>query len=253
MNTSTTQKRIAVISGAMGYVGFEVAKKLVEDGMCVAMLYHTTGQDVVSEKLSSLVGGGHRAYKCDLRSRTDVDAVVGLIEKEMGPIYVCIHAAGVIPKLKQLHLSSLEDWEGQFETNIFGSFNFLSACALVLKEHKEGVVVGITTASVVTNINTKARGAYSVIKFALQGMLVALKEELAPSNVRVYSVAPGFMAGGMNSIMPKAFVEIVRSSSPTKTLTNASEVADKISYLCSDESLGITDLTFLLAPETKPL
>jgi NAD(P)-dependent dehydrogenase (short-subunit alcohol dehydrogenase family) len=251
MNMSTTQKRIAVISGAMGYVGFEVAKKLAQDGMHVAMLYSATAQEIASEKLSTLKGEGHRAYHSDLRNSAEVNKTLELIEKEMGDIYACVHTAGVIPKLKQLHLSSVEDLEEQFDVNVFGSFNFLSACALKIKAHKQGVIVGITTANVVTNVNTKARGAYSVIKFALQGMLVAFKEELGSSNVRVYSVAPGVMPGGMNSVIPKAFVEIVRNSSPTKKLTNASEVADKVSYLCSNESSGVTDFTFLLAPETQ--
>ncbi len=250
MNKDEVHTRIAVISGAMGYVGFEVAKKLAHEGMQVAMLYHSTSEEVVAEKLGSLVGKGHHAYKCDLQEREQVEDVIASIEKEMGEIYACVHAAGVIPKLKQLHLSSLEDLEEQFDVNIFGSFNFLSACALKLKAHQMGVIVGVTTANVVTNVNTKARGAYSVIKFALQGMLVALKEELNPSNVRVYSVAPGFMAGGMNSVIPKAFVEIVKNSSPSKTLTNASEVAEKISYLISDKAKDVDELTFLIAPET---
>lgn len=250
MNTQNTNKRIAVISGGTGYVGFETAKKLAEDGMSVAVLYHNALVDEVNEKLTTLKGDGHKAYKCDLQSKEIVKETIESIEKEMGNIYACIHTAGVIPKPKQLHLSSVEDLREQFDVNVFGSFNFLAMCASRLKEHKRGVIIAITTANVVTQVNTKARGVYSVIKFALQGMLVALKEELSSSGVRVYSVAPGFMEGGMNKDIPKAFVEMVRQSSPTRTLTDGEQVAKKIVYLCSDDAMNEKELTFLLAPET---
>lgn len=251
MDIKQTKKRIAVISGGTGYVGFEVAKKLSNDGMIIAMLYYNTTKDEVSNKLSVLEGKGHRAYSCNLADEDAIKKTVDMIEEEMGDIYACIHTAGVMPKPKQLYLSTSKDLREQFDVNVFGSFNFLSACALKLKDHKKGIIIGITTAGVVTRTNTKARGAYSSIKFALQGMLVALKEELSPYNIRVYSVAPGFMEGGMNSSMPKAFVEIVKNSSPTKMITNASEVAEKISFLCSDNSVNIKELTFLIAPETQ--
>jgi NAD(P)-dependent dehydrogenase (short-subunit alcohol dehydrogenase family) len=244
------QKKIAVISGATGYVGFEVAKKLADDGMTIAMMYRTNPKKDVARMLSELSGKGHLSYACDIADKNSVAKTIDMIEKEMGNIYACVHTAGTIPKPKQLHLSSEEDLREQFEVNIFGSFNFLSTCALRLKEHKKGVVIGITTASVATQVNTKARGAYSVTKFALQGMLVALKEELTPYHIRVYSIAPGVMAGGMNQDTPKAFIEIVRHSSPTKTLASAKDIANKISYLCSDTTKDEKKLTFLIAPET---
>jgi len=251
MNTLNTQKRIAVISGGTGYVGFEVAKKLAEDGMSVAILYHTKSKEEVEGMVKTLKADGHHSYVCNLEDADNVKQTLELIEKEMGNIYACIHTAGVIPKPKQLHLSSLKDLQEQFEVNVFGSFNFLMSAATILKEHKQGVIIGIITANVVTQNNTKARGAYSVVKFALQGMLVALKEELKASNVRVYSIAPGVMEGGMNSSTPRAFIEIVRNSSPTKKLTDANEVANKISFLCGDDSINVSELTFLLAPETQ--
>lgn len=248
MNTS---QKIAVISGATGYVGFETAKKLSAEGMRIAMLYYGVDKKVATDMLRNLSGKGHCLYFCDISDENAVEKTINTVETEMGNIYVCVHSAGVIPKPKQLHLSSLNDLREQFEVNVFGSFNFLSACARRLKEHKGGVLIGITTAGVVTPVNTKARGAYSVFKFALQGALVALKEEMSAYGVRVYSIAPGVMPGGMNRDTPRAFIEIVRNISPTKRLTNAEEIAKKIAYLCSDGAENFTELTILVAPETE--
>jgi 3-oxoacyl-[acyl-carrier protein] reductase len=246
----TETKKIAVILGGMGYVGSAIALRLAKDGLTIALLYHTASENDANEAVSHLFGSGHKAYKCDACDTTLTNRVIAKIENDMGHIYVAIDAAGVIPKPKQLSASSIEDVREQFETGVFGSFNFLSACALRLKEHREGVIIGITTAAVITNRNTKARGAYSMVKYAIQGLLVAFKEELSVYNIRVYSVAPGVMAGGLNKATPKAFLDIIREKSPTKTLTDNKEVADKVAFLCSDDSRDTTTLTFLVAPES---
>lgn len=251
MDTLNKQKRIAVISGGTGYVGFEVAKKLAEDGMLVAVLYHKKPKEEVDEMIKILKGEGHHSYCCNLEDADNVKQTLELIEKEMDNIYVCIHTAGKKPKRKQLSLSSVEDLKEQLEGNIVTSFNFLSACSEKLKEHKEGVMIGITTVGVILPEATKSLGAYIPAKYAIQGMLTMFKEELAPYSVRVYSVAPGFMEGGMNSDIPKAFVEMIKEKSPTKTIINAIDVANKIAYLCSDSSGKVSDLTFLVSPEIK--
>ena len=252
-DTSERAKKVAVISGGMGYVGSEVVRKLALDGFSVALLYHKSKKSTVLEAVSKLSGSGHKSYQCDLENHKQVEKTIEKIEKELGNIYVCVHTAGTLPERKQLHLSSVSDLRKQFETNIFGSFNFLSTCATRLKEHKSGVMIGITTAGVISGVNTKARGGYSVTKFALQGMLTALKEELSPYSVRVYSVAPGVMSGGMNSGTPQAFIDIVKEKSPTKTLANAKDVSETISFLCSQKSRAITNLTLLVAPESGTL
>lgn len=242
--------RIAVVSGGTGYVGSAIVRKLAEDGLRVAILYHRATEESVREILASLPGTGHEAYQSDITDTKSVARAIQAIEERQGPLYASIHAAGVMPMRKQLHLSSVQNLREQFEPNVFGSFNFLSTCALRLKEHGRGVIVGITTAGVATDTNTKARGAYSPMKFALQGMLVSFREELAPYHVRVYSVAPGVMPGGMNKDTPQAFLDMVKESSPTKTLAGAADVADIVSFLCSDKSVDLSDLTILIAPES---
>ena len=241
--------KIAVISGSTGYVGSAVARKLAVDGMRIAMLYHRTSRKTVEDILTKLSGSGHKTYSCNIEDDSQVAETLKAIENDLGDIYACVHAAGEKPKRKQLLLSSIEDLRDQFKMNVFGSFNFLSACAKRLKEHKRGVMVGITTAGVVVPSASRSLGAYIPAKYALQGMLASFKEELKPYGVRVYSVAPGFMHGGMNSDIPKAFADMIKEKSPTKRLASADDVANKISFLCSDEAVKVTDLTFLLAPE----
>lgn len=242
-------QKVAVISGAFGYVGSAVARQFIAEGMIVALLYNRSADEKVQDRMKEF-SGQCRAYHCDLADAAAVESIILAIEKDLGAIEVVVHAAGVLPKPKQLHLSSVEDVREQVEENLMTGFIFLSQCARKLKEHKRGVIIGITTAAVVSEVNTRARGTYSVVKFALQGALAALREELAVHGVRVYAIAPGVLPGGMNSATPQAFLEILKGKSATKTLATAEDVATTASFLASDAARSVTTFTILVAPET---
>jgi 3-oxoacyl-[acyl-carrier protein] reductase len=191
------KEKVAVISGGSGYVGSALARKLAADGLRVALLYHRTSEKTVSDIMALLPGSGHRSYQCDLENTRQVSETIAKIGQDMGAIYACVHAAGTKPKRKTLLRSSSQDLRDQFGVTVSGGFHFLSACALSMKESKEGVIIGMTSSVVVMPEAGQGLGLYIPAKFALHGMLAMLRHELAPHHVRVYSVAPGFMPDGM--------------------------------------------------------
>lgn len=242
-------RRIAIVSGGTGYLGSAIARTLAEQGMSVAILYNTTKKEDVQTIVGLLPGASHKAYRCDVCNYKEVQETVALIEKEMGEIFACVHSAGTKPQRKRLLDTSPQELEEAFFVHGIGGFNFLSVCAKTLQAHKRGVLVGLTTAGVRISEATHSLGGYIPAKYALQGILTMLKEELRDSHVRVYSVAPGFMEGGMNSDIPKAFVEIFRRKSKTQTLTTREDVARKVAYLCSDDAVADSALTHVVALE----
>lgn len=243
------KKRIAVVSGAMGYVGRAVSIRLAEDGLIVVLLYNHSTKDTVNELLDSLSGNGHRSYRCNLQNELEVSKTINQIEKEVGKVYSYINTAGTKPQRKAFLNSDLQEIKDQFEVNTFGSFSFLITCGKKLKEYKKGVIIGVTTLGVIYPEAGRFLGGYLPAKFALQGALSMLKEELGPCGVRVYSVAPGFMPGGMNQDIPESFRNIIREKNLSKKLTSAVDVAEKISYLCSDFSENEKSLTYPVAEE----
>lgn len=243
-----TQKKIAVISGAFGYVGLEVAKELSAIGFSIAFLYNSTPVTEVNDIVKNFSEEEHKAYKCDLSNSQEVNLIINQIEEEQGTITVAVHAAGKKPVRKKLHLTTSEELESQLNNNVIGSFNFLTACAKKLKEHKNGLLIGITTVGVIVPEATKSLGAYIPAKFAVQGMLTMLKDELAPYNVRVHSIAPGFMPNGMNADIPKAFVEMIQTNTSTKELAKANDVAKLVVDLYQNFTKYNT-LTIPIAPE----
>jgi len=254
MNTtkdlSNNKNRLAIVAGGMGYVGSAMVRRLAKSGMKVAVLYHIATPKEVSGLLSELSGHGS-AYSCDLKDAALVERTMEKIVKEQGMPYVCIDAAGSMPQQKQLNLSTVGEVRAELEGSVIRDFIFLKSCAFQLKKNREGIIIGITTAGVVTPVNTKARGAYSMQKFALQGMLVALKEELAPYGINVYSIAPGVLPGGLNRDTPKAFLDIVRAKSASGKIAEASDIADIVASLCTGSDRSEVPFTILIAPESE--
>ncbi len=250
MQALKKNRKIALVSGGMGYVGKAVTQRFAQDGISVVVMYHTSSQESVDEFLM-LLGEGHAAYQCDLGNEAQMQETIATIEREQGPVSIYVHAAGASPSRKPLHLTSTEEVLEAFKKNALSGFNFFTAGATYLKERKEGVMIGITTAAVVFPQSVGSLGPYVAAKYALQGMLASFRAELLPFGIRVYSVAPGFMEGGMNSVFPKAFVEMVKAKSPTKMLATAENIAEHISFLVSDAGKDFTDLTIVVAPELE--
>jgi NAD(P)-dependent dehydrogenase (short-subunit alcohol dehydrogenase family) len=248
MNTTEPHKKIVVVSGGFGYVGLEIIKQLSSNNFSLAILYNNTPQEKVDTYMRSLSGDGHKAYQCNLSDRFAVDSVFSKIENEQGKIFVCIHAAGRKPERKKLYLTTNEELENHLKDNVVSSFNFLTCSAKILQGHKEGVIIGITTAGVIVPEATKSLGTYIPAKFAVQGMLTMLKDELSPFGVKVYSIAPGFMSGGMNSDIPQAFVQMIQAKSNSKEIMNATKLAQVVASLSSGEQAS-DSLTVVLAPE----
>jgi NAD(P)-dependent dehydrogenase (short-subunit alcohol dehydrogenase family) len=247
MNIKNAHKKIAVVSGGFGYVGLEIIRQLASNNFSVAVLYNNTPPEKVATYMQSLSGDGHKAYQCNLNDRLVVGSVFSKIENEQGKIFVCIHAAGRKPERKKLYLTTNEELENHLKDNVVSSFNFLTCSAKALQSHKEGVLIGITTAGVVIPEATKSLGAYIPAKFAVQGMLTMLKDELSSFGVKVYSIAPGFMSGGMNSDIPQAFVQMIQAKSNSKEIMDATIVAHKVLSLVTKD--GPDTLTITLAPE----
>jgi 3-oxoacyl-[acyl-carrier protein] reductase len=240
----TSSIKTAIVSGASGYVGTEIAKRLAADGIRVALLYNSASSGKMEDNIRDMNGSGHRVYQCDLADEQSVHAAVESITRDFGRLDACVHAAWTKPKRKKLSLSTAADLREQIEPNLYGSFNLLSTCAAIFKKQGSGVIIGITTESVLHPEAAGSLGAYVAAKFAFHGMLAAFKAELGAANVAVYSVAPGFMEGGMNSDLPKAFVEMEKKKNPSGALIEPKDVAAVVARLCAGDSSQNPSLTF---------
>ena len=246
MSVKIKINRVALISGVTGYLGSEVARILSKDGYYIAGLYKSS-EKPKDDLIQSFSGTGHKIYGCHLEDLNDISKVLKEIQETQGKITVLIHSAWAKSARKKLEDCTPDEIKAELNGNVLNSFNLISSCAKIFKDQKEGKIIGITTVGVIIPEAAKNLGTYILGKQKLQEMLGTFRKELAP-DVSVYSIAPGFMQGGINKDIPNAFVEMMKQKSPNKKITNASEVADIISKLCVDK-IKPDDMTILIAPE----
>lgn len=213
--------KVAVISGASGFLGAAVAKQLSADGFDLALLYHTM----------PLTEPGHKNYQCDFSDADAISKTVEQIHKDFGKIDLVVHAAE--PKVLRKGLLELTpaEFESKLTPSVLGAFTFLTSIGRIMKAQKSGTIIGVTSEAIEDSEPTKKMGAYIPSKFALHGILRELRGELALFGVSVHEVVPGFMAGGLNSDLPKAAYQIAeRIQGPLQTPEDIARIISDISH-----------------------
>ncbi|WP_293934998.1 2,3-dihydro-2,3-dihydroxybenzoate dehydrogenase [Iodobacter sp.] len=188
MQNQEFRGKVAVVTGAAQGIGAAIVKSLSEQGALVAAL------DIQQEKLAALAleyqaAGLHvQPYAVDMRSSSQITAVVEQIEAELGPIDYLVNAAGVLRMGSICDLSD-EDWENTFAINTHGPFYLARAVAKRMIPRKRGAIV--TVGSNAAEVPRLQMAAYAASKAALNHFSKCLALELAEYGIRCNIVSPG--------------------------------------------------------------
>jgi 3-oxoacyl-[acyl-carrier protein] reductase len=131
-----------------------------------------------------------------------------------------------------------EDWRIVIDTNLNGYFNFCRHAVFNFMKRKRGVIINISSVSGVYGNATQSN--YSAAKAGIIGFSKALTKELAPYNIRVNVVAPGFINTDMTASVSPKVQEKVLNSIPLRKFGEAKDVADAVSFLISEKAKYIT-------------
>jgi 2,3-dihydro-2,3-dihydroxybenzoate dehydrogenase len=238
---------VALVTGAAGGIGTEVARKLALNGAAVALL----DRDVpalwaLAEELSA---AGHRvaAVVADVTSSSEVDAAVTRVESELGPLAFLVNVAGVLRTGTVCELSD-EDWNTTFAVNAAGVFHLCRAVARHMVARRSGAIV--TVASNAAGTARIGMSAYAASKAASSAFTKCLGLELAQHRIRCNVVSPGSTDTPMlTSLWTDADAErtsiegaadAFRVGIPLGKLAQPSDVAAAVMFLLSDQASHIT-------------
>ncbi|GHO62954.1 hypothetical protein KSC_018460 [Ktedonobacter sp. SOSP1-52] len=112
-----------------------------------------------------------------------------------GPVDVLVNCAGY-GLMGAIEEAEEEEIRRQFETNVFGTLAVIQAMLPYMREQRQGHI--LTLSSMTGFAGVPGYGYYSATKFALEGMLEALAQEIAPLGIRVTIVEPGFFRTSFN-------------------------------------------------------
>ena len=227
---------VALVTGASGTLGGEVARRLAAMGARLA-LHHRDGP--VEELARSLRDAGAEAVavRADLSREGAAAELVGETRELLGPPQVLVHAAGLLrPGLVQR--ASGEDWEAMQAVNVGAALLLSGACLDEMVARRWGRVVLLGSVSGLRG--THGQAAYAATKAALAGMAKSLAREAAPHGITVNVVAPGYVPSAMSGREGQAASERIVAATPMNRAGTPAEVAAAVGFLCSPEASFVT-------------
>lgn len=232
-----------LITGGFGGIGRAICTRLAQDGYRLIILSHTSPTNDKETFVQDLAGKGHLIYTCDLTNSAEVANIFLDIMKTVSTLDVSIHTA-VSPLVRKsvLDLSS-EEFQRDFAVTVFGEFELMRLVAKQMQIQKHGHIIGMTTSSIEPGSSPSRMGGYLSGKAAMRELLRELAHELAPFGIRVNAVAPGFVPTALHRDLPEKVTEFTQQKNPFKRLTQPEDIAQVVSFLCSNTSQGIHGIT----------
>ncbi len=232
-----TGKR-ALVTGATGGLGGEIARLLHKQGASVA-LSGTRAEKL--ESLSTELGDRTAVTPCNLSNGDAVDALPKQAAEALGgPIDILIANAG-ITKDGLLMRMKPEDFDAVIKINLESYFRLAKACLRPMMKARSGRIIGIT--SIVGVTGNPGQTNYAASKAGMIGFSKSLAQEVASRGITVNCIAPGFIRSPMTDALNDAQKEATLSRIPAAKLGEGSDIAAGALYLASDEGAYVTGQT----------
>ncbi len=236
--------KIAIVTGASKGIGRACALRLAKDGMTVIVNYSRSDEaaNKAVEEIKA-AGGSAAAYKADVSDPEQVKTMFKDIADQYGTVDVLVNNAGIVKDEYLLMLTS-ETLDKCLDLNIKGYLYCAQQAVLKMFRQKSGVIVNMSSVS--AKMALAGQSVYSATKGAVNSMTQTMAKELARYGIRVNAVAPGFVMTEMVDQLPEDKKKEYLKAVPMGRFADVSEVADLVSFLCSDESKYITGQSIVL-------
>jgi 3-oxoacyl-[acyl-carrier protein] reductase len=229
--------KTALITGATGGIGSEIARALHKQGATVAV--SGTRKEKLDELAAELAERVH-VLPCNLSEPEEVNQLVANAEQAMGGLDILVNNAGLTRDTLAMRMKD-EDWEKVLEVNLTAAFRLSRAAIKGMMKRKRGRIINIS--SVVAQTGNAGQANYISSKAGLIGMSKGLATEVASRNITVNCVAPGFIETAMTDALNEKQREATLSRVPAERLGTPAEVAACVAFLASDEAGYVTGHT----------
>ena len=238
MKTGPLSDRVAIVTGGTRGIGRAIVLALCRAGADCAFTYsqNATLADSLAKEILDI---GRRALPLQLDVR-DFDGARTLVEKvkeDFGRLDILVNNAG-ITRDKSLMMMSREEWTSVIDTDLTGVFNTTRASIITFLKQKSGNVVNISSVSGIHPLPGQVN--YAAAKAGVIGFTRSLAKEVAPYNVRVNAVAPGFIETDMTAEFQEKYRKRLNELIPAGRFGTPDEVARVVLFLVSEESRYIT-------------
>ena len=237
--------KVAVVTGGNGGIGRGIALGLAEAGAGVAVLGRSEekNQRVLSELKA--IGVPSVAVKVDVTNRAELEPALNKVESELGGINILVNNAGNVSLSGGVLLETPEDWDTVIETQLNAVFLLSKLAAKSMLSRKHGKIINI--GSMYSYFGSGLIPSYSAAKGAIVQLTKSMAIELAPHNIQVNAIAPGWietdMTAPVRTMAMKPMNDEILARTPAGRWGQAEEVAGTAIYLAGRASDFVTGET----------
>jgi 3-oxoacyl-[acyl-carrier protein] reductase len=229
--------RKALVTGATGGIGEEIARALHKAGAVVGL--HGTRAEKL-EALAAELGSNVHVLPANLADRAAVKALAEKAEADLGGVDILVNNAGITKDGLFVRMSD-EDWDAVLDINLGAAFRLTRALTHPMMRRRFGRIINIT--SVVGVTGNPGQANYCASKAGMIGMTKSLAQEIASRNVTVNAVAPGFIESAMTEKLNDKQKEAIMGAIPMKKMGTGADIAAACVYLASDAAGYVTGQT----------
>lgn len=229
--------KTALVTGASGGIGGEIAKVLHGAGATVAISGTRTAP---LEALAGELGGRVHVLACNLSEPAEVEALPKAAAAAMGSVDILVNNAGITRDNLFMRMSD-EEWQSVIDVNLTATFRLCRGVLRGMMKARWGRIVNIS--SVVGATGNPGQGNYAASKAGMVGMSKSLAYEVASRGITVNCVAPGFITTAMTDKLNDDQKGAILKQVPAGRMGEAAEIAAAALYLSSAEAGYVTGAT----------
>lgn len=228
--------RVALITGSARGLGKAFAKTLASEGAKVVIsdVDETLGMETAHE-LKDL-GYEVTFMKADVTSRSEVEAMMKRAVSRFGGLDILVNNAGLM-RGGLIHEMEGDQWDEVLNVHLNGTFNCTHFALKYMLKKKYGKIINISSRAA---LGLVSHTNYAAAKSAINGFTRSLALEVAPHNILVNAIAPGWTQTGMTRGFSEAFQKERISRIPLGRIGQPEDIAPLLLFLASDESDFIT-------------
>jgi 3-oxoacyl-[acyl-carrier protein] reductase len=227
---------VALVTGGARGIGREIALKLADLGADIILCDILDEVDDTAREIEAM-GRKSVALKKDITKMEEVEALFSESLEQFPKIDILVNNAGITRDNLIIRMDESE-WDSVIQVNLKGTFNCLKSAAKVMMKQRSGKIVNI--ASVVGVMGNVGQANYAASKGGVISLTKSAAKELAPRNITVNALAPGFIETEMTKVLSEKVKDTFLDNIPLKRPGSAADVANAVAFLVSDEANYIT-------------
>jgi len=227
------ENKVAIVTGAASGIGLAIANTYLAEGAKVIYADLKPGDLKLDNEKAIFVS-------CDVTKKEEVESLINAAIEKFGRLDIMVNNAGIGTMGGILDVK-YEDWDKTIAVNLTGVFYGAHLAAKVMKEKGiKGSIINMS--SILGSVGMAGTISYCVAKGGVVQLTHAAALDLAPYEIRINAIAPGFIATNMTKgvLADEGFNNMIKASTPLGHVGEAQDIANAALYLASDDSKYMT-------------